>query len=158
MSRWVVAGLGAVAVLTAAVVVWAGGVFDRGGGSGFPEGVYRYRLSAAEVLRIAPAIPHELLGDATGTFTWTIRDGTISLVQTNCKCTISRISGRYTTDEHDFTVTWPKKVNGVDFCSGPCTDHVRWRFDGKALRFEPVSKDLDVAVFWGAGKPWVKVS
>src|SRR5262245_15357011 len=141
MSRWVVAGLAGVVVATALVVVAVAGVLDGGGGSGFPEGVYRYRLTAQEVLRVAPAIPRKLLDDATGTFTWTIRDGTISLVQTDCKCTISRMKGRYSVDEDNLRVTWPKTVNGVAFCTGTCTDRVRWDFDGKMLRFAPVSKD-----------------
>jgi hypothetical protein len=155
----IAAGLVAVVAVTALVVVWAAG--GVGGGSakaesGFPEGVYRYRLTKAEVRKIA-ILPDKSLADAVGTFTWTIRDGTISLVQTDCKCLLPRVSTTYTTVDHRLTVKWPKVVNGVVFCEIDCTDTVRWSFDGKMLRFVPLSKDVFDFVFWGAGKPWEKV-
>jgi hypothetical protein len=149
----------AVVAVTALAIVWAAGGFGGSPartGAEFPEGVYRYRLTKPEVRRIA-ILPDKSLDDAVGTFTWTIRDGTISLVQTNCKCAIPRVSSTYTTTGHRLTVTWPKTVNGVAFCEVGCTDIVRWSFDGTMLRFVPLSKDMFDVVFWGAGKPWAKI-
>jgi hypothetical protein len=159
----VAAGLVAVIAVTAVVVVWvAGGLggssAKRGTGTGFPEGVYRYRLTKAEVRRVA-ILPDKSLEDAVGTFTWTIRKGTISLVQTDCKCTLPRVSSTYTLGgNHQLTVTWPHRaVNGVVLCEVNCTDTVKWSFDGKMLRFRPLGRDMLKFVFWGAGKPWVKI-
>jgi len=155
----IAAGLVAVVAVAALAVVWAAG--GLGGSSekaksGFPEGVYRYRLTKPEVRKVA-ILPDKSLEDAVGTFTWTIRDGTISLVQTDCKCTLPRVSSTYTTVGHRLTVTWPPKVNGVAFCEVKCTDTLRWSFDGKLLRLVPLSKDVIKFVFWGAGKPWEKI-
>jgi hypothetical protein len=155
----IAAGLVAVVAVTAFAVVWAAG--GLGGdsakaGSAFPEGVYRYRLTKDEVRKVA-ILPDKSLEDAVGTFTWTIRNGTISLVQTDCKCALPRVSSTYTAANHRLTVTWPKKVNGVLFCEIGCTDTVRWSFDGKMLRLAPLTKDVFDFVFWGAGKPWEKV-
>jgi hypothetical protein len=155
----IAAGLVAVVAVTAAAVVWIAGGVGGGGtkaGTGFPEGVYRYRLTKAEVQRVA-ILPDKSLEDAVGTFTWTIRHGTISLVQTDCKCLLPRVSSRYTTVGHRLTVTWPRTVHGVLFCEIGCTDTVRWSFDGKMLHFVPVSKDVFDFVFWGLGKPWAKI-
>ena len=151
-----------VAVAAVAVIVGAGigggGSSERSDG-GFPQGVYRYRLTAKEVLRVTPGLPARFLKEAIGTFTWTIKDGTISLAQTGCQCSFAHVSGKYTVAADRLTVRWPKLVaNGVDFCSGDCTDTVRWSSDGAVLRFVPVSGDRFDAVFWGAGKPWVKIS
>jgi len=149
----------AVVAVTALLVVWVGGGFGGSGKkaqSGFPEGVYRYSLTKAEVRRIAP-LPDKLLDDAVGTFTWTIRDGRISLDQTDCKCVFPRLSSRYTAVDHRLTVTWPRKINGMVFCEGGCTYVVRWSFDGKMLRIVPIPADLTNFIFWGAGKPWQKI-
>jgi hypothetical protein len=164
----VVAGLVAVVALSALAVVWAAGV---GGGDdhekspratasagAFPEGVYRYRLNAHDVLQIVPGLEQRFLKDAVGTFTWTIRDGTMSLSQTSCTCSFPRVTGSYTVDANRLIVHWPKLVsNGVAFCTGDCTDTVRWGFDGKSLRLEPISGDRYDIVFWGAGKAWLKI-
>jgi len=161
MKRPVIAaGLVAVVAVTAAAVVWVAGGFGGSSaakaGTTLPEGVYRYRLTKPEVRRIA-ILPDKSLDDAVGTFTWTIRDGTISLVQTNCRCAIPRVSARYTTNSDRLTVTWPKAVNGVPFCEIGCTDTVRWTFDGTMLRLVPLSNDVFDRVFWGLGKPWAKI-
>ena len=158
---------GVVAVVAAVVVatVWAsGGLSEDEPGTPdiatatFPEGVFRYRLSEQDVLRVLPTIDPGYLRDAVGTFTWTIRDGTISLYQTDCQCTFHRVAAPYSTNGDLITVRWPKlAANGAEFCASDCVETVRWTFDGEALRFIPregVGYDL---VFWGARKPWVKI-
>jgi hypothetical protein len=154
------AGLVAVVVVVAVGVIFGAGIGGSKRSDGqFPEGVYRYRLTAKEVLQIAPSLPAQFLSAAIGTFTWTIRDGTISLAQTGCECSFSHVSGKYTIAADRLTVRWPKLVEkGVDFCSGDCTDTVRWSYDGAVLRLVPVSGDPFDLVFWGAGKPWVEIS
>jgi len=156
----IAAGLVAVVAATALGVVWAAGAIGGSSASaksGFPEGVYRYRLTKEEVRKVA-ILPDKSLEDAVGTFTWTIRDGTISLVQTNCKCTLPRVSSKYTAIGHRLTVTWPRAVDGVVLCEVNCTDTLRWSFDGTMLRLVPLSKDMIKYVFWGAGKPWQKIA
>jgi hypothetical protein len=124
----------------------------------FPEGVFRYRLTKQEVLRLVPDMQPRLLKDAVGTFTWTIRDGTISLHQTDCDCTFDRISAPYTATPSLLTVTWPSKAeNGADFCTGDCVETLSWTFDGKALRLTPLEATEYDIVFWGARKPWAKI-
>ncbi len=160
-------GLAAAVAVSALAVVWGAGILggNEAGKSGnaaessrFPEGVYRYRLGAPEVLRIVPGLERRFLDDAIGTFTWTIRDGTISLAQTGCTCSFPHVSGRYTVAADRLTVRWPKLVSkGVEFCTGDCTDTVHWSFDGKALRLNPLLGDRYDRVFWGAGKAWVKI-
>lgn len=152
-------------------IVWATGGFDESEpvetartatstatGDAFPEGVYRYRLTKAEVLEIVPRIEKGLLEDAVGTFTWTIRDGRISLHQTDCNCSFHRISAPYTATDSLVTVRWPARApNGVEFCTSDCVETVAWRFDGKALHILPLADAAYDLVFWGAHKPWVKI-
>ena len=164
----VAAGVVVVVAVAIVGVVWAAGGLSEDpraaratstpAAGAFPEGVFRYRLTKKEVLALVPTIEPRLLEDAVGTFTWTIRDGTISLEQTDCKCSFTRITAPYTATARHFTVHWPKKAaNGVEFCSGDCVETVGWSFDGKALHFTPlVTAGYDV-VFWGARKPWVKI-
>jgi len=124
----------------------------------FPEGIYRYQLNAREVLQIIPVLPPDFVRDATGTFTWAFRKGSISLAQTGCKCDFSRVTGAYVVSAHSIVVHWPKLVSGgVQFCWGSCIDRLRWSFDGSALHLSPMSKSAEDIVFWGAGKPWVKI-
>ena len=161
----IAAGCAAVVAAVVVAVVWASGGLseDEPGTPGiatesFPEGVYRYRLTEQDVLRVLANIEPRYLKDATGTFTWTIRDGTISLYQTDCECSFQRVSAPYTTNGDLITVRWPKlAANGVEFCASDCVETVRWTFDGEALRFIPLSGIAYDLVFWGARKPWVKI-
>ncbi len=164
-----VAGIGAVVAVVAFGVIGAARLLgsDEPGTSNaapqatgqFPEGVFRYRLSKQEVLRVIPDIQPRYLADAVGTFTWTLRGGVISLAQTGCACSIPNVVGRYTIDGDRLTVSWPPRApNGVEFCSGDCVEEVRWTFDGAALHIDPLStKGYDVA-FWGADKPWRQIN
>jgi hypothetical protein len=162
MRRWV--GLVAVAAVVAgtalAVIVVARLVDSDSTSAGaattsFPQGVYRYHLTKQDVLDVVPDIGPDYLADAVGTFTWTLRDGVITLAQTDCKCTIPGVRGSYTVAGDRLTVRWPlKATNGVEFCTGKCTETVRWRYDGKALHIEPISPQGYDIVFWGAYKPW----
>lgn len=146
-------------------VVWATGGLDDGdspevaaAGTSIPEGVYRYRMTRAEVLKLVPTIEPALLEDAVGTFTWTIRDGRLSLHQTGCKCSFHRISAPFTATDALLTVRWPEKApNGVEFCSGGCVETVAWRFDGGELFMTPLADAGYDLAFWGAHKPWVKI-
>jgi hypothetical protein len=153
-----------VAVVTVAVVWAAGGLSeDEPAPPGiataqFPEGVYRYRLNEQDVLRVLANIEPRYLKDAVGTFTWTIRDGTISLYQTDCDCSFHRVSAPYETNGDLITVRWPKlAANGAEFCASDCVETVRWTFEGNALRFVPTSGRAYDLVFWGARKPWIKI-
>ena len=162
------AGIAAVVAGTALVVIVAARVVDRGepappggptsGAAPFPEGVFRYRLSRREVLRVVPDIAPRYLADAVGTFTWTLRNGVISFRQTGCVCSIPSAAGHYTIAGDRLTVRWPPLAsNGAEFCSVDCVETVRWTFDGTALHIHPVSrKGLDV-VFWGADQPWRQI-
>jgi hypothetical protein len=171
MRLAVIAG-GVVAAVALAVVgiAWSTGVFDAGEAEPaqaatsspptgtFPEGVYRYRLTKPEVRALVPTIEPALLEDAVGTFTWTIRNGTISLHQTDCSCSFTRISAPYRATARLFTVYWPKRAdNGVEFCANDCVETVAWKFDGRALHFMPLATAGYDLVFWGAHKPWVKI-
>ncbi len=162
------------AVIAAVVAVTAAGVIVGarvvGGGEtapadasattadGFPQGVFRYRLSKEDVLRVAPQIEPRYLEDAIGTFTWTLRDGVISLVQTDCDCSFTRVDGRYAIEGDRLTVYWPRRAsNGVEFCASDCVETVKWAFDGKALRIDPLSERTYDVVFWGVDKPWRQI-
>ena len=152
-----------VAVSVAAGVVgavWATGGLDpqaRQAGV-FPEGVYRYHLTKKEVLEQLPTIEPHLLEDAVGTFTWTIRDGKISLHQTDCRCSFTDVSAPYEATAQLFTVRWPTRAaNGAAFCSDGCVETVAWRFDGQALHITTAADAGNDFVFWGAAKPWVKI-
>ena len=90
--------------------------------------MYRYRLTKDDVLALDATLDPSLLEEAIGTFTWTLRDGTISLQQTDCQCSLGRVSGRYTATPSQLTVHWPAKAeNGDEFCSGDCVETVDWR-------------------------------
>ncbi len=162
------AAIAAIVVVTAAAVIAAAWVVGRGGeasgdpsattASGLPEGVFRYRLTKQDVLRVMPDIGLRLLTDATGTFTWTLRDGRIFLVQSDCDCSFTRVTGRYTSDGDRLTVHWPRRAsNGVEFCSADCVETVAWAFDGEALRIDPLTDRAYDVVFWGAEKPWRRI-
>lgn len=157
-----------VAVVAAATVgvVWATGGLDGGEpaeaaaatGTSIPEGTYRYRMTKAEVRKLVPSIEPALLEDAVGTFTWTIRDGRLSLHQTDCNCSFHRISAPFTATDALLTVRWPEKApNGGEFCSGGCTETVAWRYDDGALFITPLADAGYDLVFWGAHKPWRKI-
>lgn len=153
----IAAGLVAVIAVTAVAVVWGAGLLGGDDDGGFPEGVYQYRVTDRDVLDVVPGLRPEFLKDTVGTFTWTVRDGKISLVQTDCACSFPRVSSTYTVAGDRLTVTWPKVVGSREFCSQGCTDTVRWDFDGKVLHVVPLGKDKYDVVFWGARKSWVKV-
>jgi hypothetical protein len=124
----------------------------------FPEGVFRYRVRKDDVIGVVPDISPAYLADAVGTFTWTVRDGVITLVQTDCACSIPEVSGRYTVAGDRLTVSWPERAaNGREFCTGDCVETVRWSYDGAALHVTPLQADGYSVVFWGAGTPWRKV-
>jgi hypothetical protein len=157
----IAAGAAAAAAGVLVAVVWlAGGL---GGASAptpgvLPEGVFRYHLTEQEVLRYVPTIEQRLLKDAVGTFTWTIRDGTLSLHQTDCECTFTRVSAPYEATDKLVTVHWPARAeNGVEFCASDCVEQVRWSFDGEALHMLPLATAGYDFVFWGARKPWIKI-
>ncbi len=161
----VAAGVVVAAAVATVGVVWATGGLSKDkqaapvtSASSFPEGVFRYHLTKRDVLNLVPTIEPRLLEDAVGTFTWTIRDGTISLRQTDCKCSFTRVSAPYTNTARLFTVHWPKQAaNGVEFCASDCVETVGWTFDGQALYFTPLATAGYDLVFWGANKPWVKI-
>lgn len=165
MRRWLaVAAIGAVVAGTALAVILVAHLVDSDSPSAnaappsFPQGVYRYHLTKQDVLDVVPDIGPDYLADAIGTFTWTLRDGAITLVQTDCTCTIPGVKGRYTVTGDRLTVRWPPKAtNGVEFCTGKCTETVRWRYDGKALHIEPLTPLGYDIVFWGAYKPWRQI-
>jgi hypothetical protein len=166
--RLALAAAAVVLAVAAAIVgvVWATGGLDRDEPAAreaappelIPEGVYRYRMTKAEVLKLVPTIERRLLEDAVGTFTWTIKDGRLSLYQTDCNCSFHRISAPYTATEALLTVRWPRTApNGVEFCESGCVETVAWRFDGEALYVTPLADAGYDLVFWGAHKPWVKI-
>ena len=152
----IVAGLVAVIAGTALAVVFGAGLVG-GGSSGFPEGVYQYRLTDSDVTAVVPGLKPQFLKDAVGTFTWTVRDGKISLTQTDCACTFPHVSSTYAISGNHLTVTWPRLVGKRVFCSQGCTDRVRWHLSGNVLHVAALGNDKYDAVFWGAGKPWVKI-
>ncbi|MFN8222386.1 MAG: hypothetical protein U0R50_03955 [Gaiellales bacterium] len=161
-----------VALATATAVVafaWALGAI--GGGSGkpspaaFPEGVFRYTLTRAEVLALDAALGADEVANSVGTFTWTLKSGTISLEQTGCDCTVTGVVGTYVADpaSRRLRVVWsPTTRDGDPFClagDGSCEETVGWSYDGKALRITPLDgADRDDLVFWGGRKPWVRVA
>lgn len=169
MKLPVIVGIGIAVALAVVGVAWSLGalggdekVAEAPAGAtaleAIPEGVYRYRLTKDDVLALVATLDPGLLEEAIGTFTWTLRDGTISLEQTDCQCSLGRVAGRYTATPSQLTVQWPAKAeNGEEFCSGNCVETVDWRFDGKALHITPTSPERLELVFWGGRRPWVKI-
>ena len=169
----VMVGVGLAAAAAVVGVAWSAGALsgDEEGGvppitattasptsEVLPEGVYRYHLTKQDVLALDSTLKPKQLADATGTFTWTIRNGKISLHQTDCQCALTRVSGAYTTKAKVILVHWPEKApNGTTFCQGDCVDTLGWTFDGEALHLTPVVPDRYAIIFWGARKPWLKV-
>jgi hypothetical protein len=166
-------GVGLAAAVAVVGIAWATGALSGDDNDGappavtttatpvpgvLPEGVYRYQLTKRDVLALDSTLTPKQLGDATGTFTWTIRDGRISLHQTDCQCSLTRVSGAYTAKAKVILVHWPEKApNGTTFCQGECIDTLGWSFDGEALSLTPVVPDRQAIIFWGARKPWLKV-
>jgi hypothetical protein len=163
-----------VAVATAVAIVgtaWAFGLLDGEGSTasttvarpaGFPEGVFRYTMTRDDVLALDAALAPGDVANSVGTFTWTIRNGRISLDQTDCNCTVTGVVGRYTADvpAKQLTVHWNATTrDGQPFCVGTtCVDTVGWSYDGKALHITPLDGlDRDDLIFWGDRKPWVKI-
>jgi hypothetical protein len=163
-SLGVVAIVAVVAVTALVVIVVARVVGSDSPGEAtaaagtFPQGVYRYRLSKQDVMKVVSDISPAALADSIGTFTWTLRDGVITLVQTNCKCTIPGVKGHYEATAGRLTVRWPHyATNGVEFCASDCVETVRWTYDGAALHIEPLTPAPLDLVFWGANKPWQRI-
>jgi hypothetical protein len=167
-------GVGAATAVAVVGIAWASGVLSEDkqviappvtttetdpAPEVFPEGVYRYRLTKSDVIALDPTLKPEQVTDAVGTYTWTIRGGKIALHQTDCKCELTRITGDYRVDRKIVLVHWPAKwPNGTTFCQGDCIDTLGWSFDGKALHLTPVQPDRYAIIFWGARKPWVKIT
>ena len=165
----------AIGVATATAVAIVGAAWALGDLSGgdsasattaektaFPEGVFRYTMSRDDVLRLDAILPPAAVANSVGTFTWTIRAGTIALAQTDCRCTVTGVVGRYSVDVagKQLTVHWRATTrDGQPFCKGDsCLDTVGWSFDGEALHITPLDgHDQDDLIFWGDRKPWVKV-
>jgi hypothetical protein len=125
----------------------------------FPQGVYRYRLTKSDVIALDSTLKPEQVTDAVGTYTWTIHNGKISFHQTDCQCSLARLSGQYQINGKVLLAHWPQKApDGTPFCGENCIDTLGWSFDGKALRLTPVVPSRELILFWGVRKPWVKIS
>ena len=119
-------------------------------------------MTRKDVLALDATLAPGDVANSIGTFTWTIRNGTISLAQSDCKCTVTGVVGRYTADvaAKQLTVHWRATTrDGEPFCTAAtCIDTVGWTYDGNALRITPlVGSNRDDLIFWGDRKPWVKI-
>lgn len=124
----------------------------------FPQGVYRYRLTKADIIALDPTLPAVAVSDAVGTYTWTVRNGRIAFRQTDCDCSLTHNAGQYRLDGKAVLVRWPTTwPDGTAFCGENCIDKLGWSFDGKALHVTPATPDRYALIFYGARKPWVKV-
>lgn len=128
----------------------------------FPEGVFRYSMARRDVLDLDATLPPAAVANSIGTFTWTLRDGAISLEQTACDCTVTGVVGSYTANvgSKRLTVRWrPTTRDGQPFCVGAeCVETVGWSWDGRALHITPLEgADRRALIFWGDRKPWVRV-
>lgn len=119
----------------------------------FPQGVYRFSMNRADILRALPTASEHWIRNVLGIFTWTFKDGTVTMhQQANPYPGITGDwLGTYTVVGNLFTVRWSE-------CEGcPLVEKVRWSFDGKALHMHKASSLPGDILAWNVKKPWVKI-
>jgi TRAP-type C4-dicarboxylate transport system substrate-binding protein len=117
----------------------------------FPHGVYRFSMNRADILRALPTASEQDMRNVLGVFTWTFKDGTVTMHQRADYPPDTHWKGRYTVDGNLFTVHWSQ-------CEGcPLVEKVRWTFDGRALHMHTASPRPGDILTWNVKKPWVKI-
>ena len=150
-------------VAAAALAILSAGVAAGAGSSGkarsttsasprpaFPEGVYRFKRSRQDILRIWPNADATTLQTHSGTLTFTFRHGALSGVlagggRPGCR----RGEGRYFV-RGGIVTTWWTNFYGCPIWDAPSDPvRLRWAYDGANLRFRLTEPGTPVArVTW----------
>jgi hypothetical protein len=120
----------------------------------FPEGIFRYTVVKADILHLVPAATPNQIQGMKGTFTWTFRNGTVTMAQVGggWGYADTHWRGRYVVRPGRLVIRWSA-------CPGcPSVETVLWRWDGKMLHLaaDAAHQDAGSTLVWNV-KPWVKI-
>src|SRR5262245_58790249 len=115
----------------------------------FPEGVYRFKRTRGDILRVWPNAGATMLQALAGTLTFTFDDGAFSAVLAgggtpSCR----RGAGRYSAKGGIVTAQWTNFYGCPIFTAPSVPVRLRWAYDGEQLRFR----------LNGSGAPSVRVT
>jgi TRAP-type C4-dicarboxylate transport system substrate-binding protein len=126
--------------------------------STFPEGIYRFRITHADILRVWPDADATALRAFPGTMTYTFRRGIFNAVGGGSGIPgCHRGDGKYTVSGNTLTVIWTN-FHGCRLWPAPSPPvRLRWRYDGSALHFHILgTAEPDDVVTWEA-KPFIRI-
>jgi TRAP-type C4-dicarboxylate transport system substrate-binding protein len=132
------------------------GAFQRA--ATFPEGVYRFRRTKSDILRVWPDADTTSIRLLSATETMTFHHGNFSALLSGGGVPGCRHGdGHYTTSGHLLTVTWTD-FHGCKYFRTP-SDSVtlRWTYDGKALHFRTVGAQRPADHATWEATPFVRI-
>jgi TRAP-type C4-dicarboxylate transport system substrate-binding protein len=129
-------------------------------GAGFPEGVYRFKRTRADILRVWPNADSMSLRFLAGTVTVTFRHGEFDFVLSgggvpNCR----HANGRYSLEGQILTARWTNFF-GCPLLDAPLSlppNRLRWSNDGVGLRFRFVQPTSPIGRVTWESNPLVRI-
>src|SRR5262245_45056709 len=163
--------LSAALVTTAALAIVSAGVAAGAGppgvtratvrlspGPAFPEGVYRFKRSRQDVLRVWPNADATTLRALSGTLTFTFEHGVYTAVLSgggtaDCR----RGEGRYSTKGRTMTARWTSFYGCPLFVASSAPVRLQWTYDGDKLRFRLTDPGPPTVRITWESNPFVRI-